>query len=71
MDQINQSERRLGRGADEDEVERCVMAIGHERGGVGVNGRVAGGGGGSEYGRKAEDEDGRLFWKGRREEEEE
>lgn len=41
--QVEQGEGRLGRGADDDEVEGCVVAVGDEGGGVVVRG---GGGGG-------------------------
>jgi len=41
LDEIEEGERRFGRGGDDDEVEGCVVAVGDERGGV-----VVGGGGG-------------------------
>ena len=47
LDQIEQGERGLRRGGDEDEVERCVVAVCDEGGGVVVGlGRARGGGGG-------------------------
>lgn len=47
LDQIEQGERGFRRGGDEDEVERCVVAVRDEGGGVVVGlGRACGGGGG-------------------------
>ena len=47
LDQVEQGEGGLRRGGDEDEIERCVVAVGDEGGGVVVGlGRGRGGGGG-------------------------
>lgn len=34
VDEIKQGQRTLGRSGDDDEVERCVVAVGDERGRV-------------------------------------
>lgn len=43
LNEVQEGERRLGRGGDDDEVKSCIVAVGHERWGVIVRG---GGGGG-------------------------
>lgn len=43
--EIEKRERRLGGGADEDEVKGCVVAVGYQGGGVVVGGARGGRGG--------------------------
>lgn len=54
LDEVEQREGRLGGGGDEDEVEGGVVAVGDERGAVGVGG-VGGGGAGGEEGREGQE----------------
>lgn len=53
LDEVEERERRFGRGADYDEVEGCIVSVGHERGGVVVLGGRCGG-----FGRAGEE-----WWK--------
>lgn len=48
--EIKKRERRLGGGADENEIEGCVVAVGDQGGGV-----VVGGAGGGRGGRGSEE----------------
>jgi len=48
LDEVKQGERGFGGCADYDEVERCVVPVRHERGGVVVLSGVGGGAGTGE-----------------------
>lgn len=59
LDEVDQGQRALGAGADDDEVQRGIVAVGDERGDIVVRGgcRLRGvrGGLGAEEGRKWEE----------------